>query len=69
MDHFMISLQAARVNAEMDQPTAAQKMGVSVQTIVNWEKGRTEPSIQQARRLSELYGIPVDYIFFPSNQI
>lgn len=64
MDHIQISLAAARVNAGMTQYYVAEQMGVSLQTIVNWEKGRTEPSVQQAGRLCAMYKIPVDYIFF-----
>lgn len=59
-----ISLAAARVNANMTQKEAAERIGVTPQTIFNWEKGCSEPSIQQAIKLSEVYGIPIDQIFF-----
>ena len=61
-----ITMEAARVNAHLTQDDVAKAMCVSKQTIVNWEKGRSEPKIQQARMLSDLYGIPLDYIFLPS---
>lgn len=63
---FQISLTAARVNAEMTQQDVAKALKVSKQTIVNWEKGKTEPKMQQSRALSNLYKIPLDYIFLPS---
>ena len=66
MSSFQISLTAARVNAEMTQKDVAKALKVSKQTIVNWEKGRTEPKMQQSRSLSNLYKIPLDYIFLPS---
>jgi len=62
---IQISLAAARVNAKMTQNDVAEALGISKATICNWETGRTEPSIAQARRLSELYGIALDYIFLP----
>lgn len=65
-NNFQISLAAARVNAKMTQDEAARKMHVTKQTIVNWEKGASEPSISQARGLSSLYDVPLDYIFLPS---
>ena len=34
-----ITLEAARVNKGMTQEELAQKMGVSRQTIISWEKG------------------------------
>ncbi len=39
MNEIRISLAAARVNAKMTQKQVAEKMGVSKQTIINWEKG------------------------------
>lgn len=59
-----ISLAAARVNANMTQEQAAKSMHVSKSTIVSWEKGVTCPDISQAMRLSDLYAIPMDSIFF-----
>ena len=39
-----ISLEAVRVNAKMTQKEWAERLGVSNNTVVNWEKGNTEPS-------------------------
>ena len=60
-----ISLKAARVNAELRQNDAAEKLSVDKATIISWEKGRTAPRADQLRALSELYGVPMDYIFLP----
>lgn len=65
MEDLQISLAAARVNAGMTQEDVAREMHVSKQTIVNWEKGISEPTISQARALSELYRMPLRYIFLP----
>lgn len=63
MQDFKISIAAARTNANLNQPEFAEKMGVSVSTVTNWEKGRTEPTSSQLRMISELSGIPMDFIF------
>ncbi len=63
---IQISLAAARVNANMTQADVAREMRVGKQTIVNWEKGNTEPKLEQARELSRIYNMPLDYIFLPS---
>ena len=58
-----ISLAAARVNAQMNQKEMANYLGVDTSTIVNWEKGKSEPSAGQLRKISEVSKIPMDYIF------
>lgn len=63
---LQISLAAARVNAGLTQEEVAKKMGVTKNTVVAWEKGSSEPKISQARKLSEIYGIPLNYIFLPT---
>lgn len=60
-----ISLEAVRVNAKFTQKEWAKKLGVSQGTVINWEKGNTEPSLSQLRKMSELSGIPMDFIFVP----
>ena len=60
-----ISLEAARVNARLSQKELADILGVSNTTVGNWEAGTTEPSLSQLRKISELSGIPMDFIFVP----
>lgn len=62
MQGLKISLAAARVNANMTQEDVAREMKIGKQTIVNWEKGISEPKISQAKELSRLYSMPLDYI-------
>jgi DNA-binding XRE family transcriptional regulator len=69
LNKLKISLAAARVNAEMTQEDVAKEMHVSKNTVVNWEKGKSEPTISQSRELSKLYNMPLEYIFYPNNQI
>ena len=63
-EKLRISLGAARVNARMTQPQVAKALGVSVATIVKWEKGTTSPTIEKAIALAGLYAIPLDAINF-----
>lgn len=65
-EKIRISLAAARVNAKLTQEDVAKEMQVSKNKVVNWESGRQEPTISQARRLSDLYRMPLDYIFLPA---
>lgn len=61
-----ISIAACRVNAELNQREFADKMGVSLATVINWESGKTEPTASQLRTISQLSGIPMDFIFVPA---
>ena len=67
MSDLKITPAAARVNAGLTQRDVAEKMGVSTNTVINWENGKTVPSVSMAWRLSELYGIPLDNIFFAAD--
>lgn len=63
MSEIKISLAATRVNANMTQTEVADKMHISKQTIVNWEKGKIIPGTAQLNFLCTLYRFPVDNIF------
>ncbi|MCI8483465.1 MAG: helix-turn-helix transcriptional regulator [Lachnospiraceae bacterium] len=65
MKAIQISLAAARVNAGLTQNDVAEKINVSKQTIINWEKGRVTPGIPEIEMLSRIYEIPQDNIFLP----
>ena len=60
-----ISLEAVRVNAKKTQKEWAELLGISNATVVSWEKGNTEPNLSQLRKMSELSGVPMDFIFVP----
>lgn len=59
-----ITLKAARVNANLTQEEAANKLGISRQTLRNYESYRTKPDIEISKKLSELYNLTVDDIIF-----
>lgn len=63
IDKPRITLVAARANSGLNQKEMAGKLGVDVSTVVNWEKGKSEPSASQLRKISELSHIPMDYIY------
>lgn len=65
LETIQISLAAARVNAGLTQAEVAKALKVGKQTILSWEKGKSEPKMSQSRELSDLYKIPLDFIFLP----
>lgn len=62
---FKITMAAARVNAGITQAEFAGKIKVRPETVNNWENGKSEPPVSVIRLLSDLSGIPMDYIFVP----
>lgn len=64
MESMKITLPAARKNANMTQRDLANACEVSESTVSNWEKGKTEPTVSQAKKIGELVGIHYDNIIF-----
>lgn len=67
MDRIRISLAAARVNAGLSQKEAAKRLHTTTKTIQNHESGKTEPGWNMVERYANLYGLPIDAIFFGKN--
>ena len=65
MEPIRLSLAAARVNADLTQKEAAQKLQISVSTLRSYEVGNHSPNWNVAKRMSELYGIPIDFLKLP----
>ena len=59
-----VSLKAARVNAGYTQDEAAKQLGISVSTISNYERGKTEPDYSVIVEMVRLYKLPFDDIYF-----
>lgn len=61
---FRITLKAARVNAGFRIIDAAKLIGIGKDTLIKWEKnsGLVNPIMQQ--KISSIYKIPREYIFF-----
>lgn len=62
---FKIYLDAVRINAHMNQTQWAEALSVSVNTVSSWEAGNSSPTLEQVRKMSQLSGVPMDYIFLP----
>ena len=59
-----ITLKAARVNAELTQDDAAQRLGITRVTLAKYEKYKTSPSINMAKKIAQLYNLPEEDIIF-----
>ena len=59
-----ITLKAARANARLTQKEAAEKLGISVETLANYEKGRSFPDVIMLKKIETLYGVGYDGLIF-----
>ncbi|MDE5992225.1 MAG: helix-turn-helix domain-containing protein [Oscillospiraceae bacterium] len=53
-------IKKARMQSGLTQEEAAEALGVSRQTISNWENGKTYPDIVSVVKMSDLYNISLD---------
>lgn len=61
-----ITLKAARVNLGLNQKEAAKKIGISPDTLSNYERGKSFPDVPTILRIEQAYNIPYgDIIFLP----
>lgn len=63
-----ITLKAARINKNLTQKEAATLIGVTVDTLSNYERGKSFPDVPIINKIEEVYGFPYsDIIFLPQN--
>lgn len=55
-------IKKSRTDAEITQEQAAQALGISRQTISNWENERSYPDIVSVLKMSDLYSVSLDYL-------
>lgn len=55
-------IKAARLAAQLTQEQVAEAMGVSRQTMSNWENGKTYPDIVSVIKMSDLYAVSLDHL-------
>ena len=53
-------LKQARSDAELSQEAAAEKIGVSRQTMSNWENGKSYPDFSSVVAISNAYNVSLD---------
>ena len=63
-DKMRVTLKMARELKGMKQSEAAEKIGISADTLGNYERGKSYPDIPTLRKIEEVYGIPYDRLIF-----
>jgi len=55
-------IKKSRIDAKLTQEQAAEALCISRQTISNWENEKSYPDILSVLKMSDLYGISLDYL-------
>ena len=55
-------IKDARTAAQLTQEQVAETLGVSRQTVSNWENDRTYPDILSVIKMSDLYAVSLDHL-------
>lgn len=63
------TLKAIRINRGETQEQASKGIGISVETLANYEKGITYPDIPTLRRIENYYGVKYENINFLCSEI
>ncbi len=63
---MQLTLKAIRVNKGWTQEEASKKIGINIDTLRNYENGKSYPDIPVLKKIEETYETPYDKInFFP----
>ncbi len=62
-------LNSLRKEAGLSQSALAEQMDVARQTVSRWESGEVVPTLDNLRRLSELYGVSIGYLMNDDAQL
>ena len=56
------NIEAERARSGMTKSELAKKLGVTADTLKNWQNGRTEVPVSKLVSLADLFGVTTDYL-------
>ena len=56
------SLKACRINERLSREEVAQRLGISVVTVISHENGKGIPLYSQLEKYSQIYQVPIGNI-------
>lgn len=62
-------IRQSRIEGNITQEQAAEALGVSRQTVSNWETGKSFPDIISVLKMSDLYNVSLDYLLKGERQM
>lgn len=65
---MQVTMKAARINKGLTQKEAAERLGISLTTLSNYECGKSFPDVPVIQKIEKLYSVSYnDIIFLPSD--
>ena len=61
---MQLTLKAIRINKNMSQEEAAKLIGISTDTLSNYERGKSFPDVPIIKRIEEVYEVKYENINF-----
>lgn len=59
-----MTLKSARELKKLKQSEAAELIGISVDTLSNYERGKSYPDVPIIRKIEDVYGVPYNRLIF-----
>ena len=59
---FRIRLKELRKENNFSQLQIAKQLNMSKMAVSHWEKGNSEPSIEQLKKIASLFDVSIDYL-------
>ena len=59
-----VTMKSARVNAGLKQKEVCSRMGICENTLIDWEKGRKIPRVDEFQKFCEIVNCNMDDITF-----
>ena len=63
-ENSMWTLKQAREIKGFKQSEAAKLIGISTDTLGNYERGKSYPDVPVLRKIEEVYGVPYEQLIF-----
>ena len=69
---MQLTLRAIRTNKDLSQEEAAKLIGISVDTLRNYERGKSFPDIPILKKIEDIYGVKyenINFFYFENTKI
>lgn len=66
---MQITMRAARINVGLTQEEASKQLGISENTLRNWESGKSAPRASKIPDICRLYKCSIENIIFFENNM
>lgn len=63
-ENMKVTLKVAREIKGLKQSEAAELIGISTDTLGNYERGKSYPDIPVLKRIEQVYGVSYDKLIF-----